>query len=398
MSNSQMKITDDIFYVGVQDRTKTRFESLWTLTKGVSYNAYLIVDEKVALIDTVEVDFFPQFIESIKDILGDRPIDYLVINHMEPDHSSSISLIRQFYPEVKLVGNKKTFDMVQGFYEACREDDVEVANGGELCLGRHTLNFAYVPMLHWPETMVTFETTTGTLFSGDAFGCFGALNGGVFDHEMDLEMYYAEMERYYACILGKYSAPVQTALKKLSGLPIKTICSTHGPVWTGERVAEVIDRYDKLSKGDFKEGVVICYGSMYGNAQSVAEAIAQGVVKAGVKKVIVHNLTISDPSEVLADIYRYRGLAIGGPTYNGDVYPAVKELLNRLAGRDVKNHKLAIFGGWTWAGAAVKVITGYEELLKMERIGEPLEWKQTARREVLEQARSLGQQLGEAVK
>lgn len=393
-----MKIKDDVFYVGVQDRTKHRFESLWSLPKGVSYNSYLIVDEKVALIDTVEADFFPQFIESIQEILQGRTIDYLVINHMEPDHSSSISMIRQYFPEVKLVGNKKTFDMVHGFYEACREDDVVVENGGTLSLGRHELLFTYVPMLHWPETMVTFDTTDKILFSGDAFGCFGALNGGIFDYQTDTDLYFAEMERYYACILGKYSAPVQTALKKLAALDIDMICSTHGPIWTHEYIPAVLQKYNDLSAGNLKEGIVICYGSMYGNAQSVAEAIAEGAAAAGVKKIIIHNLTVSDPSEVLADIYRYRGLAIGGPTYNGDVYPAVKELLNRLAGRDVSRRKLAIFGGWTWAGAAVKVITSFEDAMKMERVGEPLEWKQTARREVLENARTLGADLATAVK
>ena len=392
-----MKLTNNIHYVGVNDRVKHRFEGLWLLPHGVSYNSYLVVDEKVALIDTVEADFFPIFLDKIREILGERPIDYLVVNHMEPDHSSSIAYIRKYYPEVKLEGNKKTFDMIGGFYGLTTEDDVEVKEGSELSLGKTTLRFHLVPMLHWPETMVTYCVEQKVLFSGDAFGCFGALNGHVLDTTMDIERYIPEMERYYAAILGKYAKPVQAALKKLGGLEMDMICSTHGPVWT-ENIPRIIETYHRLSAGETSEGVVICYGSMYGNTQLVAEAIAEGVAEAGIRNIIVHNLSVSQPSGVLRDVFRYRGVAIGGPTYNTGLFSCVDEFVKHLAEREVSHHKLAIFGGFSWAGQAVKILRAYNETMKMEEVGTGLEWKQGAKAEVLEKARELGRQLGEAVK
>lgn len=391
-----MQLKGKVHYVGVNDRVKHRFEGLWLLPNGVSYNSYLIADEKVALVDTVDVAFFAELLEKIRLVIGDRPIDYLIINHMEPDHSGSISLIRKYYPNVRLVGNKKTFDMVNGYYGEARPEDIVVAEGDELPLGHHTLRFHLAPMLHWPETMVSYDTTEKILFSGDAFGCFGALNGAVLDTQMDTTPYWGEMERYFAAILGKFCGPVRTALKKLGALDIQMICSTHGPVWT-EQAPRAIETYARLSNGESLPGVVICYGSMYGHTQQVAEAVAEGAAAAGVKKIIVHNLSVSQPSFVLADIFRYNGVAIGGPTYNGGLYPVVEDLLKRLAGREVHRHKLAFFGGFTWASAAVKTIAEYNEKMKMELAGSPLEWKQGAGADTLDDARRLGRELGEAV-
>ena len=205
------KITENIYYVGVNDRNKSLFEGLWPLPYGVSYNSYLIDDEKVCLIDTVEVDFFTQYIEHIQEVIGERKVDYLVINHMEPDHSGSIALIKKYYPEIQIVGNKKTFQMMEGFYGIV-DGTVEVKNGDSIELGKQTLNFVLTPMVHWPETMVTLCGTT--LFSGDAFGCFGALNGGIIDSQINCDSFWLEMERYYSNIVGKYGTPVQNALKR----------------------------------------------------------------------------------------------------------------------------------------------------------------------------------------
>ena len=399
-----MNISNHIRYVGVQDRTKHRFEGQWLLPYGISYNAYLVDGgSEIALIDTVEADFFDVFLEKVRAELGDRKIDYLVINHMEPDHSGSIALVRKYFPDVRIVGNKKTFQMVEGFYGVSTADDVEVKEGDELRVGDVTLRFHLVPMLHWPETMVTYLVEEETLFSGDAFGCFGALNGAVVDTRMDAEPYFPEMERYYAAILGKYASPVQQALKKLAALPLKAICSTHGPVWTAN-IPRVIETYRRLSAGETEEGVVVCYGSMYGNSQQVAEAVAEGAAEAGVRKIIAHNLSVSQPSFVLRDVFRYRGLAVGGPTYNGGLFPVVDDLLKRLAGREVSKHKLAIFGGYTWGGQAVRLIRQYNETMKMDEVAfgadsqSALEWKQGAGAEVLVQARELGRALGHAVK
>ncbi len=392
-----MNIQGKIHYVGVNDRVKHRFEGLWFLPQGVSYNSYLIVDEKVALIDTVDVAFFNEFLDNIRAVIGDRPIDYLVINHMEPDHSGAISLIRKYYPGIRLVGNKKTFEMVDGFYGVSSKDDVLVGDGDKLPLGHHELCFYLVPMLHWPETMVSYDMTEHVLFSGDAFGCFGALNGHIVDEQMDVAPYWSEMERYYAAILGKFSPMVKRALAKLDGLKIDMICSTHGPVWKKE-VAKAIEVYSRMCNGVTEPGVVVCYGSMYGHTQRVAEAVARGVAEAGIKNIIVHNLSVSQPSFVLADIFRYKGVAIGGPTYNGGLFPVVEDLLKRLAGREVSHHKLAYFGGFTWASAACKTIAAYNEKMKMELVGLPVEWKQGTSDFTIETARLLGQQLGEAVK
>lgn len=388
-----MNLKGKVHYVGVNDRVKHRFEGLWFLLQGVSYNSYLIDDEKgVALVDTVDVAFFAEFLDKIKAVIGDRPIDYLIVNHMEPDHSGALALIRKYYPNIRLIGNKKTFEMVQGYYGACSENDIVVTDGDSLDLGHHKLRFYLTPMLHWPETMMTYCETDKILFSGDAFGCFGALNGNIIDMQMDTDDYWPEMERYYAAILGKFGAPVQAGLKKLGGLELQMICSTHGPVWVKE-IQRAIDTYHRFSAGITQRGLVICYGSMYGNTQRVAEAIAEGAAEAGLRRIIVHNLSVSQPSFVLADIFRYGSLAIGGPTYNGGLFPVVEDLLKRLTGRSVSQHKLGFFGGFTWSSQAVKVIDQYNEKMKMQLVGSPVEWKQGAGTDALAQARELGRLL-----
>ena len=388
-----MNLKGKVHYVGVNDRVKHRFEGLWFLPQGVSYNSYLIDDEKgVALVDTVDVAFFAEFLDKIKAVIGDRPIDYLIVNHMEPDHSGALALIRKYYPNIRLIGNKKTFEMVQGYYGACSENDIVVTDGDSLDLGHHKLRFYLTPKLHWPETMMTYCETDKILFSGDAFGCFGALNGNIIDMQMDTDDYWPEMERYYAAILGKFGAPVQAGLKKLGGLELQMICSTHGPVWVKE-IQRAIDTYHRFSAGITQRGLVICYGSMYGNTRRVAEAIAEGAAEAGLRRIIVHNLSVSQPSFVLADIFRYGSLAIGGPTYNGGLFPVVEDLLKRLTGRSVSQHKLGFFGGFTWSSQAVKVIDQYNEKMKMQLVGSPVEWKQGAGTDALAQARELGRLL-----
>ena len=390
-----MKIKENVYYVGVNDRTKHRFEGLWALPHGVSYNSYLIEDEKgVALVDTVDIAYFSEFLEKIHDAIGDRPVDYVIINHMEPDHSGSISLIRQAYPNIRVVGNKKTFDMLRGFYNIDGADDLEVKDGSELDLGYHKLKFYLTPMLHWPETMMTFDETEGLLFSGDAFGCFGALNGNVIDTHLDTSLYWPEMERYYAAILGKYASHVKTGLKKLSALDIHMICSTHGPVWETEK-DKAIETYRRFAEGETEKGLVICYASMYGNTRRVAEAIAEGAAEAGLRKIVVHDLSYAQTSFVLADIFRYGALAIGGPTYNAGVFPAVDDLLKRLTERVLPGRKLAIFGGFAWSGQAVKTMSAYNDKLKMEMVGEGLEWKQGPTADTLQRARELGRLLAE---
>ena len=392
-----MKIKGNVHYVGVNDRTKALFESLWPLPNGVSYNSYLIDEgDTVALVDTVDVAFFEVYLKKIRSIIGDRKINYLIINHMEPDHSGAISLIKQYYPEIILVGNKKTFDMVEGFY-GLTGDRYVVGEGDYLKLGHHNLRFYLIPMVHWPETMVTYDETEGMLFSGDAFGCFGALNGGCIDRNINTDLYWDEMRRYYSNIVGKYGAPVQKALQKLGGLNITTICPTHGPVWE-EKIPQVIDMYDRLSRYEGEEGVVIAYGTMYGNTQELAEAIAEELSAQGIKNIIMHDVSHSHHSYILADIFKYKGLIVGCTTYNTQLYPNMEALLSKIAGRDMKNRVIGYFGSFTWASAAVKKLGEYTEKLKFEVVGNPVEMKQSMKSENFVQAKDLAKAMADRLK
>ncbi len=388
-----IEIANKVYYVGVNDRNKSLFEGLWPLPYGVSYNSYLIDDEKVCLIDTVEVDFFVQFIEKLREVLGDRQIDYLVINHMEPDHSGSLALLRKYYPNIQVIGNKKTFDMMSGFY-GIKENTIEMKNGEELNLGNHTLQFFMTPMVHWPETMMTLcKGEVNHLFTGDAFGCFGALNGGFIDQEIDTDWCWLEMVRYYSNIVGKYGTPVQNALKKLAGIHIDYICSTHGPVWH-KYVDKVVGLYDRMSKYETEPGLVICYGTMYGNTERMAEQIARSASLAGVKNLRLYNVSKTHHSYILQDIFRFRGLIVGAPTYNAGLYHEMDVLLQEVANRDIKNHLIGWFGSYSWASKAVAAISEWNEKhLHFEKVGEPVEMKQALTPEIKEECNRLGREM-----
>ncbi|MBQ4023147.1 MAG: FprA family A-type flavoprotein [Prevotella sp.] len=394
-----IEITKNIFYVGVNDRNKSLFEGLWPLPNGVSYNSYLINDDKVCLIDTVEVDFFMPFLKNIQEVLGEKPIDYLVVNHMEPDHSGSIALIKKFYPNIQIVGNKKTFGMMAGFY-GVESDTVEVKNGDSIELGDYTLNFVLTPMVHWPETMMTLANSKATqqniLFSGDAFGCFGALNGGVIDAEINCDTFWLEMVRYYSNIVGKYGTPVQNALKKLAGVKLDYICATHGPVWH-EFIGKVVDMYDRMSRYETEPGLVICYGTMYGNTERAAEVIARAASQAGVKNIVMYNVSQTHHSYIIRDVFRYRGLIVGAPTYNTALYHEMDVLLSELAGKDIKgNHLLGWFGSFGWASKAVGEIARWnEEKLHFEAVGTPVEIKQSLNADTFAACEALGRAMAE---
>ncbi len=387
-----------VYYVGVNDRTTHLFEGMWPIPHGVSYNSYLIVDETVTLIDTVEISYMEIFLEKIRSVIGNRPIDYLVINHMEPDHSGSISQLRRLYPHMVLVGNKQTMGMIEGYYGATGEQYI-VKDGDFLSTGHHNLRFTLTPMVHWPETMMTFDETEGILFSGDAFGCFGALHGGIIDTTMNLDLYWDEMRRYYANIVGKYGNPVQKALGKFTGVPIQMICSTLGPVWTGAQIAKVVGIYDRLSRYEAEEGVVIAYASMYGHTEQIAEQIAAELNAAGVRNVVMHRLNNTHSSYVLADVFRYKGLIIGGPTYSNQLYPEVEALLSKLSVREIKNRVIGCFGSFTWAGASVKrTIAWTETLPQNEFIAPTVEMKQAKLEEILPACRELAQNMAQKIK
>ena len=387
-------VAKDIYYVGVNDRQKALFENLWPLPGGVSYNSYLIVDDKTVLVDTVDICYSDLFFKRVAKLLNGRKLDYLVVDHMEPDHAGSIRLLRQIYPEVKIVGNKQTFGMLAG-YHGITDGLHEVKEGDTLDLGHHKLSFYMAPMVHWPEVMVTYEETEKVLFSADAFGTFGTLDGGVLDTDMDTDRFWSEMTRYYANIVGKYGGPVQRALKKLSGLDIQTICSTHGPVWTRQS-GDVIALYDRLSRYEGLDGVTIVYGSMYGHTEQMAEDIATALSDGGVRHIAMHNVSKSHGSYILRDVFNYRGLIVGCPTYSGQLYPEVEMVLSEIKLREVKDRLFSYFGSFTWAGAAVKHLAAYAEAMKWEVVGTPVEQKQGISTE--EQCIALGQAMAERLR
>jgi len=390
------QITEDIFYVGVNDRQKHKFENMIPLPVGVSYNAYMIMDQKTALIDTVDISLGDIFIDKIQSQLQGRSLDYLIINHMEPDHSGSIRLIRQYYPDLIIVGNNKTISMLDGFY-GVDNNTKEIKDGEILSLGVHKLEFHFTPMVHWPETMMTYDKKDKVLFSGDAFGAFGTLDGTVMDTNMNIDRYWDEMIRYYANIVGKYGAAVQKALQKLTPIDFEIICSTHGPVWK-EYISEVVDMYDQLSRYEGNEGAVVVYGSMYGFTELMAETVAQGLSQGGIKDIIIHNVSKTDSSYILRDIFKYRGLIVGSPTYSNELYPEVESLLRKIEIRGVKNRVFGYFGSFTWAGAAVKRLSTFVETMKWDTAEISVEEKQGLKEENYQACLELGRQVAEMVK
>ena len=363
------KLSDRVYYVGVNDDTTTLFEGLWPLPYGVSYNSYVVADEKVALIDTVEHDFQSEYLDNIHDAIGDRDIDYLVVNHMEPDHSSLTAYMLEKYPQMKIVANAKTVPMLKGYYGTAEDRIIVMKEGESLSLGSCTLNFYMVPMVHWPETMVTWLQEEATLFAGDAFGTFGAVNADVVDSDGTFESFRDEMMRYYSNIVGKYGIPVQTALKKLSGLNINRICSTHGPVWE-KSVSEVVALYDKMSRYEVERGVCIAYGSMYGNTAAAAEALAEELRSLGVP-CAVHDLAGNvNPglgvSGALRDVFKYDTIVAASPTYNNGIFPPVETFMKALQARLIKGRRFYALGSYTWAGSSVSLLNAMAENMNFE--------------------------------
>ena len=367
------RLTKRIYSVGVNDTDKVLFEGLWPLPYGVSYNSYLVVDQKVALIDTVEAGFEDEFLVNIAEAIGNRQIDYLIVNHMEPDHSSLVGYMLERYPDLMIVANAKTVPMLKGYYNVPQESIHVIAEGEELSLGGCSLKFYMIPMVHWPETMVTWLECENTLFSGDAFGTFGAVPDSILDEEGTFNEYKDEMMRYYSNIVGKYGTPVQSALKKLSGLEVLRICSTHGPVWENE-VAEVVALYDKMSKYEVERGVCIVYGSMYGNTAAAAEALAEELAKLGIPYAI-HDLAGNNSGELgisgaLRDVFKYDTIVAGSPTYNNGIFPPVETFMRSLQSRLIKNRRFYAFGSYTWAGSSVNLLNSMAESMGFTVLGQ----------------------------
>ncbi len=399
------RISERLRYVGVNDLDKTLFEGLWPLPYGVTYNSYLIVDEKIALMDTVEHGFADELLARIREEIGDRPVDYIVVNHMEPDHSSSLVRMREAYPDVRIVCNAKAVPMLAGFY-GITDNILVIKDKDVLSLGESTLTFHLTPMVHWPETMMTYCPEERTLFSGDAFGTFGAEDDDFRDccahlhHFPDgrdegtephygsaaqpvvtsssdtadagrkdtLHEFEIEIARYYSNVVGKYGVPVQNALKKLATVDIGRICSTHGPVWEGQ-VSGIIDVYDRLSRYEGRRGVCIAYASMYGNTAAAAKALAADLDDRGIPYGL-HNLCIENPSYAYRDAFLFDTLAIGSATYNGDIMPPVKSFIAGLDLRTLKNRRFLAFGSHSWTDMSVKRLNEFAVGRGFEMIGE----------------------------
>ena len=352
-----MTITNDIRYIGVNDHDIDLFEGQYIVPEGMAYNSYVIIDEKIAVMDTVSADFREEWLANLENVLGGRKPDYLIIHHMEPDHSASIDKFISAYPEAAVVGNAKTFEMIDQFFGRglCR-NILAVKNGEMLSLGRHELTFLFAPMVHWPEVMMSYDGADKALFSADAFGKFGALDCQ--DKEWD-----CEARRYYMGIVGKYGMQVQAVLKKAAALDIKMICPLHGPVLTGD-LSHYTGLYDIWSSyGVESDGVCIAYTSVYGNTKRAAELLAKKLEERGCKAAI-SDLARCDMAEAVEDAFRYGKLVLATTTYNADIFPFMRQFIDHLTERNYQNRTLGFIENGTWAPAAAKIMKAMFERSK----------------------------------
>lgn len=368
------EIASGIYWVGGTDKRLERFENMFPLPSGVAYNSYLILDDKTALMDTVDAAISAQFLENIEHVLAGRSLDYLVVNHMEPDHCANIEELLRRYPGLKLVGNKKTFQFMEQFYTFSVPDRyIIVKEGDELPLGARTLRFYMTPFVHWPEVMFSYEISERILFSADAFGCFGSLSGNIFADQTDFEgVYLEESRRYYSNIVGKYGPQVQTALKKLSKVEIGMICPLHGPVWR-RNLDYILGKYSQWSAYQpEKQGVVLVYASMYGNTENAMNLIAGKLAARGVQDIRMFDVSKTHPSYIIADAWKFSHLVFGSPTYNLGLYHGMQALLHEMVSLNLQNRKVSLVGNYTWANAAVPEMTEIlQRMKKIEFVGEP---------------------------
>lgn len=344
-----MKITKDIKYIGVNDREIDLFEGQYVVENGMAYNSYAIIDEKIAVMDTVDARFGEEWLKNIENALGDRKPDYLVVQHMEPDHSANISLFMEAFGEAKIVSSSKAFTMMKQFYGSDYADrQIVVGGGSTLLLGKHELNFVTAPMVHWPEVIVTYDSLDKVLFSADGFGKFGALDAD--------EDWACEARRYYFGIVGKYGAQVQLLLKKAAALDIEIICPLHGPVLS-ENLGYYLDLYNTWSSyGVESDGVMIAYTSVYGNTKKAVELLAEKLEECGCPKVTVNDLARCDMAEAVEDAFRYGKIVLATTTYNADIFPFMREFINDLTERNYQNRFIGFVENGTWAPMAEKVM------------------------------------------
>lgn len=348
------KVTDDLYWIGGSDRRLALFENVYPIPRGVSYNSYVLLDEKTVLLDTVDASISGLFFENLEYVLNGRTLDYLIVNHMEPDHCAVIGEVVRRYPDVKLVCNAKTVPMLKQFFNFPVEDrTVIVKEMDTLCTGKHTFAFVMAPMVHWPEAMVSYDTVDKILFSADGFGTFGAINGNLFADEVNFERdWLDDARRYFINIVGKYGVQVQNLLKKAATLEIKMICPLHGPVWR-ENLGWFIEKYDTWSSYKPEDqAVMIAYASIYGNTENAAEILASKLADKGVKNIAMYDVSVTDPSVIVSESFRCSHLVFAAPSYNGGIFTKMETVLSELKAHSLQNRTVAIMENGTWAPVA----------------------------------------------
>ena len=393
-------VTEDLYWVGANDHRLALFENIHPIPRGVSYNAYLLLDEKTVLFDTVDRAITEQFFENIDALLKGRALDYVVVNHMEPDHCSLIGELLLHYPDVKIIGNAKTFPMIEQFFSFdLTGKTLTVKEGDTFCSGKHTFRFIMSPMVHWPEAMMTYDEKDKVLFSADAFGTFNALNGNLFNDELDFNREWLdEARRYYTNIVGKYGPQVQNVLKKASSLDIQMICPLHGPVWRSN-LNFIIEKYNLWSRYEPEEkGVMIAYASMYGNTENMAEILAVMLAEAGVKNIHMHNISKTHVSELISDSFKYSHIVLASPTYNNGIYPLMDNYLEDMKALSLQNRTIAVLGNGSWAPQATKLISAkIKEMKNMRLLEASVTIKSSLKEAQLEELNSLSRQIAEEV-
>ena len=394
------KVTEDLYWVGGNDRQIELFENIFPLAKGVSYNSYLLLDEQTVLFDTADYAIGKQFIENVMSVLNGRNLDYIVVNHMEPDHCSLIGELLLHYPDVKIIGNAKTFPMIEQFFSFdLTGKTLTVKEGDTFCSGKHTFRFIMSPMVHWPEAMMTYDEKDKVLFSADAFGTFNALNGNLFNDELDFNREWLdEARRYYTNIVGKYGPQVQNVLKKASSLDIQMICPLHGPVWRSN-LNFIIEKYNLWSRYEPEEkGVMIAYASMYGNTENMAEILAVMLAEAGVKNIHMHNISKTHVSELISDSFKYSHIVLASPTYNNGIYPLMDNYFEDMKALSLQNRTIAVLGNGSWAPQATKLISAkIKEMKNMRLLEASVTIKSSLKEAQLEELNSLSRQIAEEV-